>query len=1503
MLRKRLTAAFAAIALAGLITPVSRVEAAAAADVVVVVDADTIAADNVNGLTFKGFGVLSANSTSALLMDYKAQHPEEYAGLLGVLFGGDHPIMNQVKIEMGNDRNNSTGPDPSTMRWETEPANVARSPGFQLAADAKKLNPDLRVSLLRWNAPAWANTNDKVYTWYKNTILAAYREYGFMVDYVNPGVNEQTPDFVWTKDYANRVRTDTTGYVSSDPSQAGFRPGEAELYNRIQVVISDESGLGSFGDNMIADASLRDAVAVAGYHYTTNDTAALDFTRLAEQYDKEVWNSEAQATFSNSAFRPNNNTADPTVPGTGIGGINGPLEMANTIVKGFVNSRRTHFIYQPAIGSFYEGGQYSYKELVSARDPWSGWIHYDAGLAVLQHFSSFANTGWENDTNTAGIWRVVPQASATGATGTNPVNGRNGLPTYLTLAAPDKTDFSTVVVNDSEYTRTYAITPQNFALGDDPALAVWETRAADEAEAFNANYKQHVGDVVPDAAGVYTVEVEPYSVVTLTSLDVAGDDEWTSPLPVEGERTVLDTDPERGMLWSDDFDYTDKAVQVIGEGGILTGETEPFVESRGGASGAIPLYTWDRNGAFEAFAASDGEYVLRQQVDRTASGVGGAWNGADPVTGIGDLRWTNYKASVDVRFERAPAGDNYAAIGARSTGGGSSHSLGGTPYALRLNSGGTWQFLRTGTTISSGTVAGFDSAAWYELAIQVAGNRVTGFVDDTEVFTWTDPAPFRSGRIDLASGFWYTQFDNLTIERVPGYAPYYTQLLDNLEMNDLAGQPAAQLVYDGAWRHANGGGMYEYQRSSSTSQAAGATVSYTFTGTGLDVLGIDNGSARLDVRLDGELIAMNLPTRPSTNYQQTFSLRGLPNGEHTISLGVTTGTLVIDAIGVLKTPPAEPASAAPVAQAVAAAEAIERDEDFTDADWALLQADITLARQAVDDPAGYGLDAEGAQQLVDLLRVASFPVANRVQSLPQVWRATFVDRTPTDLPATLSATLTDGTARDVPITWQLDGVDFGQPWATAVVTGSYGTATTKAFVEVVPPGLTYVADVNATTGSLGYDSPAYLAVADLLGGTLLNDRPDQVLEASATWGHYGQNAAGGRDLQYKGAVVGDYSKLTTTGLYTANQVGATLSYTFPLSAGRHTIAAGSNSWWPSTSRSFNVFLDYDGASHQVASGLVLNTATPSRVLSYDISLAADGPVKIRLVATNNQSPMLSWVAAVDGAYGVTYDLNGGSGAVPEPMTGLLWGDNGLDASGADLSRVGFEFAGWNTVADGSGVAVDATTPYSALAAGGAVTEVTLYAQWAPTTVAVIRHTPPGSPISTPRPKLSGTVEVGRTVVVTDGDAVVCAVPVIRGVWRCRVSAPLADGEHTLTAVGYLGEAVATLPGTTTFTVDTAAPAAPAVDEPASGSVLNKRWVDFSGTAEPGSTVWVTERFAVVCTGVVDADGAWACGRSLSTGRHTLTVRATDLAGNRSFPVTVSLVVGHCQGGHPGPRPR
>lgn len=886
------------------------VNSAAASDANILLDGNNIQTDNINGLTFKGFGVLSGNSSSALLMDYKSEHPEKYAELLKVLFGGENPIMTHVKIEMGNDRNNSTGPDPSTMRFENEQADVKRHPGFQLAADAKKVNSNLKVSLLRWNAPGWVNTNDKVYTWYKNTILAAYRQYGYMVDYVNPGVNERTADLTWTKQYAQRVRTDSTGFNSNE---------ERTLFNSIKVVISDEVSTGSFASQMVSDATLRDAVAVAAYHYNTDDDSAGNFKQFAEKYDKEVWNSEAQATFSNTSFRPNNNMKDPAVAGTGIGGVGGPLEMGNTIIKGFVNSRRTHFVYQPAIGSFYEGGQFSFKELISARDPWSGWIHYDAGLDILRHFSWFTKAGWENQNNTAGIWRAVAQASSTGATGTNPVNGRNGAPNYMTLASPDKLNFSTVFINDSEYTKNYTLKAVNMKYTGNPALEVWETRAADKGTAFNSNYMKYLGKVSVNNSGVYTVNVKPYSIMTITTLDNNKKTEYNTPLPIEGRCDVLDTDAtgsvqntKDNILYADNFDYSDKTAPIIGTEGKIIG-SQSYIDSRGGSESVIPRYTCDRNGAFEVYLPEgSSNYVLRQQVDQSTMGLGGTWNNGTPITGIGDNRWMNYKAGVDVSFEHnsTEGGSNYAAIGVRQQGGDNSYNMNGTPYFLKFWFDGGWSFLVDGQSVASGNVVSGSGGtkinafnvsynAWHNIAIKAVENKVTAYLDGTELYTYTDSKPRLSGRADLASGYYNTRFDNLKVETVEGYAPYYSELLDDLEMYDLAPVPVAKLIYGGSWAHQNGKSMYDYQRSLSTSQGAEATLQYTFTGTGLDILGSNGGNAKLEVTADGKVVNSSASTMASGNLYQTFTLRGLDYGEHIVRLKVLSGTLVVDAVAVV----------------------------------------------------------------------------------------------------------------------------------------------------------------------------------------------------------------------------------------------------------------------------------------------------------------------------------------------------------------------------------------------------------------------------------------------------------------------------------------------------------------------------------------------------------------------------------------------------------------------------
>ncbi len=870
----------------------------------IVVNGDDIRTENVNGLTYKGFGLLSGNSTSDLLMDYKSENPEAYAELLQILFGGEYPIMNHVKLEMGNDRNTSTGPESATKRSKSEEANVLRNPGWQLVADAKKINPDIKISILRWKKPVWVKNDEDIYTWYKETILDAYEEYGYMVDYINPNVNESwggDSDVAFTKKFATWIAEETTETIPDEKAR--------KLFQQIQLIVSDEAGTVSDGvvSAMQSDKDFYDSVDVVGYHYSPWDDGNDGMKWLAEIEDKEVWNSEAQATFSNSAFRPNNNEQDPSVAGTGIGGTGSALEMGNTFIKGFVESRRTHVIYQPAIGSFYEGGQFSFKELVSARDPWSGWIHYDAGLLVLAHLSKFAVTGWENEDNTAGIWRAVPEASKSTAEGTNPVDGRNGGENYITLAAPTKDNFSTMIVNDSEYPMVYSLKTENMNLKDDQPLEIWETRAADEG-AFHENYMKCINTISANQQGEYTIEVKPYSAVTVTTLDVSGSEEHTQALPVEGERTVLDTDStgakqdtESEYLYADDYEYTDKTVKVLDGKGGFTEETEDYIASRGGDTGAIARYTHTMNGAFEVYKTADGNRVLRQQLDTDTYGVGECWNSGDPVTLVGDFRWTNYTASVDVLFETT-GNEPYAAVGIRQTGG-SQKILESSGYTLKVYPDGKWELYRKLREVASGVcddAVSFRSGAgqWNNLKLEGAGDTIYAYINDVQVGSYTDEKPISAGRIALGSAYTFTQFDNLKVTKIKNRTPYYIELLDNMEMYDLTAQKNAKLVYNDKWSHMNGQGMYVYQRSLSESTGKGATISYQFTGTGLEILGDNYNACTLQATIDGTKRVVQT-TQRSEEMNMTYAIRGLQNKEHTVTIEVLEGTLYVDMVGIL----------------------------------------------------------------------------------------------------------------------------------------------------------------------------------------------------------------------------------------------------------------------------------------------------------------------------------------------------------------------------------------------------------------------------------------------------------------------------------------------------------------------------------------------------------------------------------------------------------------------------
>jgi hypothetical protein len=162
------------------------------------------------------------------------------------------------------------------------------------------------------------------------------------------------------------------------------------------------------------------------------------------------------------------------------------------------------------------------------------------------------------------------------------------------------------------------------------------------------------------------------------------------------------------------------------------------------------------------------------------------------------------------------------------------------------------------------------------------------------------------------------------------------------------------------------------------------------------------------------------------------------------------------------------------------------------------------------------------------------------------------------------------------------------------------------------------------------------------------------------------------------------------------------------------------------------------------------------------------------------------------------------------------------------------------------------------------------------------------------PLITGTAEAGATVALFEGKTQVgSAVADKDGNWSVR-SAALADGDHGLHVT------VTDLAGNTSsqsrdlfVAIDTQAPAVPAapVLDPLSDSgrsgtdgVTNVATPPLSGLAEAGAVVTLFDGGKEVATAVAGSEGAWSINDvTLADGAHSLTVRATDAAGNVSEP--------------------
>ncbi|WP_423463848.1 hypothetical protein ACO229_03980 [Promicromonospora sp. MS192] len=848
------------------------------------VDGDDVErrADGTAYNTFGGFGSVSCNNTSKLLLDYKEEQPEAYWRIMRMLFD---PVtgagLKHIKVELGADSNSSSGAEPATKRSADEPANVLRGAGFHFIADALSINPDIETEALRWGEPSWTG-NDPVkrYQWYKETIDAAYDTFGVELDWMSPSQNEvrgstyQAAELAWTVQFAQWLERDAAA------------PDARYDYSHIKIVALDSYREGdAVAARILADPAALEQIDALGYHYDI--VGGPNVTRLNKEFGKEILYSEGVAPMIDPQYRL---AADPS-----RGGVGGTVSAAD-IADRFINAYRwsgagsdpahmTTFLFQPAVSAMYEGTQYSPKHLVRASDPWSGYWEGDVGLVAVRHFHQFVGDGWEY------------VEGATGGDGTKGDGGTNvdtSTRTVLTARTPADADgaaqWSQVHANNTRTDRYFEVKVADLGERGRPLYA-WETRGPDAGQEHDANYFQNTGVYEPVRTetidgvehDVYQVEVPAYSILTLSTLA-----HGTSGATAEYVPGDLAPDAEDTILplpYRDDFEYDGYPVTTVG------GREMTYLERRGGT----PRYTADQDGAFEVVDTGRG-HVLQQQIH--AGNRGFTWNvwgngrqdvlqTAAPSTVLGDHRWADYAAAVDFRLDgvdRDASLANYAGLGVRQT-----YARGGdqATYAVRVHEDGRWQLRKLDQVVASGAVAGFDAAAWHRLAVEARGNVVTATLDGVRLRQYTDSSanPVLAGRIALTSGFYNTRYDNLAVTPVQGYA-WASEKIDDAD---------PRLTYPDGFTFTQAG--YAHFNRTQHVLSAGRSVTVPFRGTGLNLFGA-TAAATLEVRVDGGP-PRTVQVGPAGTRETSYWLRDLGNHPHTVTVRVVSGTYTLDGVDVL----------------------------------------------------------------------------------------------------------------------------------------------------------------------------------------------------------------------------------------------------------------------------------------------------------------------------------------------------------------------------------------------------------------------------------------------------------------------------------------------------------------------------------------------------------------------------------------------------------------------------
>lgn len=801
-----------------------------------VVTIDGNKANTASQSRYRGFGMVSGNNSSRLLLDYKDEHPDQYWEIMNYLFNTETGMgISHIKVEMGSDVNSSSGTEPCVKRTEKETADVTRGASYQLAADAKTINPNITLDMLWWSEPLWVTKSKNIYAaryqWYKETLDAAYKTYGLKFDYVSANRNEKSISEKWII------------YLSKALKAEKNCPYD---YSKIKIVASDENATWDTADMMLKNKSLLKAVDVIGTHYTSKSTN--NAKKLNKKYGKELWFSEGSApmSYSQGTYKYDGN-------GSGISGINGMLDIATRIITMYPKGLMNLYEFQPAVAAYYGGSTYFPKQLITANEPWSGHYTLDAGFYMAMHFAHFAKTGWQY---------IDGACNGDGVVGGDGHAIVDSTYNYQTMRDPKTGDYSIVIANNTAKTLHYTFQVTHLAKSSAP-VDVWETRGPDNDKGYYQNYLKKINTVNPqsqsDGSSSYQISIKPYSLVTVTTLNKEASEYKTT-----AQATILN------LPYSDDFEYNSY--------------DSNYLSDRGDA----PRFTTDEGGAFEVVNLK-GNHVIQQKVTYHTKAEDWGYT-PDPVTNLGDDNWTNYSVSADVLFSSKTTKKsitNYVGVGARYIQG----SMGQSGYWLQLSKNGKYQLNKVSDAVTKPkTLKGFNSSLWYNLKVSVNKNVVTCYINNKEVISYRDKqAVIASGRAALYSDYNANYFDNLKVETIDGITPYSARLDDT----------DSPITYSGKWQHNTMSSFSDFNRTESTG-SKGASFRFNYTGEGFSIIGAVDEGSKISVTIDGKMVESGYKTPSAATRNVSYANYNLVNGKYTVVIKVLSGSYCVDAVEIVR---------------------------------------------------------------------------------------------------------------------------------------------------------------------------------------------------------------------------------------------------------------------------------------------------------------------------------------------------------------------------------------------------------------------------------------------------------------------------------------------------------------------------------------------------------------------------------------------------------------------------